>query len=104
MKIDTRYRSMWDELPVKYEGRIPETKEELEDFRDAAQASMDDALMKTIDAHNESMKRATELRQKTQRKKELEQKIIEQRERQHEIFEAEAVKAIKRRKHAIIIA
>ena len=87
---------MWDELPVKYESRIPETKEELEDFHEAAQASMHDSLMKTIDAHNESVRRSAELRKKTQQKKELEQKVIEHREQQREIFEAEAVKRRKR--------
>ena len=49
MKIDTRYNSMWDNLPSKYEGRIPETQEELKDFYEAAEASRHDTLMKTID-------------------------------------------------------
>lgn len=96
MKIETRYGSMWDELPVKYEGRIPETKEEAEDFYEAAETSMHDSLMKTIDAHNESMRKSAELRKKVQQKKELEQKVIERREQQREIFEAEAVKRRKR--------
>ncbi len=101
MKIDTRYTSIWDNLPPKYEGRIPETQEEAEEFYEAAQASNHDALIKTIDAHNESMREAAELRKKTQRKQELEQKVIEHREQQHELLEAEAVK---RRKRAIIFA
>lgn len=104
MKIDTRYNSMWDNLPPKYEGRIPATQKEAEEFYEAAEASRHDSLMKTIDAHNESMREAAELRKKTQRKKEIEQQVIERRENQREIFEAEALKAEKRRKHAIIIA
>ena len=96
MKIDTRYGSMWDELPVKYEGRIPETKEEAEDFYEAAETSMHDSLMKTIDAHNESMRKSAELRKKAQQKKDIEQRVIEHREQQREIFEAEAVKRRKR--------
>ena len=96
MKIDTRYGSMWDELPVKYEGRIPETREEAEDFYEAAEASMHDSLMKTIDAHNESMRKSAELRKKAQQKKDIEQRVIEHREQQREIFEAEAVKRRKR--------
>ena len=101
MKIDTRYNSMWDNLPPRYEGRIPESQEELKDFYEAAEASRHDALMKTIDAHNESMREAAELRRKTQRKKEIEQQVIERRESQHRLFEAEAVK---RRERAIIFA
>ena len=101
MKIDTRYNSMWDNLPSKYEGRIPETQEELKDFYEAAEASRHDTLMKTIDAHNESMREAAELRKKTLRKKEIEQQVIERREKQHRIFEEEA---IKRRERAIIFA
>lgn len=96
MKVDTRYGSMWDELPVKYEGRIPETREEAEDFYEAAGASMHDSLMKTIDAHNESMRKSAELRKKAQQKKDIEQRVIEHREQQREIFEAEAVKRRKR--------
>ena len=101
MKIDTRYNSIWDNLPARYEGRIPETQEEAEEFYEAAEASRHDALMKTIDAHNESMRQAAELRKKTQRKQEIERRVIEHRQEQHEIFETEA---IKRRKNAIIFA
>lgn len=101
MKIDTRYNSIWDNLPPKYEGRIPETQEEAQEFYEAAEASRHDALMKTIDAHNESMRQAAELRKKTHRKQEIEQKVIERRENQHKIFEEEAVK---RRERAIIFA
>ena len=101
MKIDTSYKSMWDNLPPKYEGRIPATQEEAEEFYEAAEASRHDALMKTIDAHNESMRESAELRRKTQRKKEIEQQAIERRENQHELFEEEA---IKRRKRAEIFA
>ena len=96
MKIETRYGSIWDELPVKYEHKVPETQEEAEEFYEAAKSSMHDSLMKTIDAHNESMRKSAELRQKAQRKKEIEEAVIEHRQQQKEIFEAEAVKRKKR--------
>ena len=62
---------------------------------------MHDSLMKTIDAHNESMRKSAEIRQKAQKKKEIENAVIERRQEQREIFEAEAVK---RRKRAEIFA
>ena len=101
IKIDTRYGSIWDELPVKYEQKVPETQEQAEEFYEAAKSSMHDSLMKTIDAHNESMRKSAEIRQKAQRKKEIENAVIERRQEQREIFEAEAVK---RRRRAEIFA
>ena len=92
MKIDTRYNSIWDNLPTKYEGRIPQTQEEAQDFHEAAEASMNDSLMKTIDAHNESTKKAAELRMENQRKQEIERRVIEHREEQRRILEAEAIR------------
>ncbi len=101
MKIDTRYGSIWDEMPVKYEPKVPDTQEEAEELAEAAKASAHDALMKTIDSHNESVKRSAELRRKAQMKEEIEKRAIEHREEQHRIFEEEAVK---RRERAIIFA
>ena len=101
MKVDTRYGSMWDELRVKYEPRVPETQEEAEKLHEAAEASMHDSLMKTIDAHNESMRQAAELRKKTQRKQEIERQMIEHREEQRMIFEEEA---LRRKRNAEIFA
>ena len=101
MKVDTRYGSIWDEFPVKYEPKVPETQEEAEELHRAAQESIDDALMKTIDAHNESMRKAAELRRKTQQKEDIERRVIQHREQQREIFEAEAVR---RKRNAEIFA
>ena len=101
MRVDTRYGSMWDELPVKQEPRIPETQEEAQRLHEAAEASMHDALMKTVDAHNESMRQAAELRKKTQRKQEIERQMIEHREEQRRIFEEEA---LRRKRNAEIFA
>lgn len=92
MKVNTRYTSIWDELPVKQEPHIPESQEEAERLHEAAEASTHDALMKAIDAHNESMRKSAELRKKERRKKEIEQTAFERRERQHEIFEKDAVR------------
>lgn len=92
MKIDTRYNSIWDNLPPRYEGRIPETQEEAQEFYEAAESSMHDSMIKTIDAHNESMRKAAELRKKTQQKQDIERRVIQHREEQHKLFEAEAVK------------
>ena len=101
MKVDTRYGSIWDELRVKQEPRIPETQEEAQRLHEAAEASMHDALMKTVDAHNESMRQAAELRKKSQRKQEIERQMIEHREEQRRIFEEEA---LRRKRNAEIFA
>ena len=101
MKVDTRYGSIWDELRVKYEPRVPETQEEAEKLHEAAEASMHDSLMKTVDAHNESTRQAAELRKKTQQKQDIERRVIEHREQQREMLEAEAVR---RKRNAEIFA
>ncbi|MBQ6971058.1 MAG: hypothetical protein IJP86_01740 [Synergistaceae bacterium] len=92
MKVSTHYGSIWDELPVKQEPHIPTTQEEAERLHEAAEASTHDALMKTVDAHNESMRKSAELRRKTQQKHDIERRVMEQRERQREILEEEAVR------------
>ncbi|MBQ7170534.1 MAG: hypothetical protein IJR63_11605 [Synergistaceae bacterium] len=101
MKVDTRYSSMWDELHVRYEPRVPETQEEAEKLHEAAEASMHDSLMKTVDAHNESVRQAAELRKKTRQKQEIESRVIQHREEQRKILEEEAVK---RKRNAEIFA
>lgn len=101
MRIDTRYGSIWDEFPVKQEPRIPESQEEAQRLHEAAEASMHDSLMKTIDAHNESVRQAAELRKKTQLKQDIEQQAIEHREEQRKIFEKEAER---RRRNTVIFA
>ena len=95
MKIDTRYGSIWDELPANYdksERKIPQTQDEARDFYEAAQSSMDKALMKTWDSHNETMRESAKLRQIYTRKKVLEQREAEHRREIHEEFEAQARK------------
>ena len=92
MKINTHYGSIWDELPVKQEPHIPQSQEEAERLHEAAEASTHDALMKAVDAHNESVRKSAELRRKTQQKQEIERRVIEQRERQREILEEDAVR------------
>ena len=101
MKVNTRYGSIWDELPVKYEPKIPETQEEAEELHRAAQESVDEALMRTIDAHNEAMRKSAELRRKVQQKEDIERRVMKHREEQREIFKAEAVR---RKRNAEIFA
>lgn len=101
MRIDTRYGSIWDELHPQYEPRVPETQDEAQRLHEAAEASMHDSLMKTIDSHNESVRQAAELRKKTQLKQDIEQSVIEHREKQRKIFEEEAET---RRRNTVIFA
>ena len=84
MKIDTRFGSMWDELPYKTERKVPETKEEALDMYEAAQSSVNSSTMKTWDAHNDMMAKSAELRKIQERKEYLERRNIEQREQQRE--------------------
>ncbi|MBQ7593119.1 MAG: hypothetical protein IJU48_02045 [Synergistaceae bacterium] len=101
MKIDTRYGSIWDELPANYdksERKIPQTQEEARDFYEAAKSSMHNSLMKTWDAHNESMKQSAKLRQIYSRKKLIEQRELEHREKVHNEFEAQAKKRMETEK------
>ena len=72
MKIDTRYGSIWDELPAKSERRVPQTQEEAMDLYEAAKSSVNHSLMKTWDKHNDMMKKSAELRKIAERKKAVE--------------------------------
>lgn len=92
MKIDTRYGSIWDELPKGTPKKIPETQSEAMEFYEAAQSSMDKSLLKTWDAHNDMMKKSAELRKISTRKKILEQRNIEHRQEQSELIKKEAMK------------
>ena len=85
MKIDTRYGSIWDELPAKYERRVPQTQDEARDFYEAAESSIHKSLMKTVDGHTDMVKRSAELRTIQQRKDELE-RIVQQRREEHTKF------------------
>ncbi len=92
MKIDSRYGSIWDELPAGTERKIPETQEEAMDFFEAAQASTHNTLMKAWDGHNDMMRKSAELRRISERKRAAERQVQEQRERQKDIAEAEWLK------------
>ncbi|MBQ3403113.1 MAG: hypothetical protein IJG65_07060 [Synergistaceae bacterium] len=92
MKVDTRYGSIWDELPPGTERKIPETQEEARDFYEAAKSSMHSSLMKTWDKHNEMMRKSAELRRVSDRKKAIERQEQERREEQREFLEADALK------------
>ena len=94
-KIDTHYGSIWDELPKGTERKIPTTQREAMDFYEAAQSSMDKAVLKTMDGHNDMMKKSAELRKISQRKKAVEDLNIKHREEQRKFFEDEAKKKIK---------
>ena len=88
MKIDTRYGSIWDELspsPAKSERRVPSTQEEAQDFYEAAESSMHKSLMKTVDGHNDMVKKSAELRTIQQRKEAIE-RIAQQRRDEHTKF------------------
>ncbi|MBQ7197521.1 MAG: hypothetical protein IJS40_08960 [Synergistaceae bacterium] len=97
-KVDTRFGSIWDELPNynKKEGReIPTTQSEAMDFYQAAEASMTDSTMKTWDAHNDMMAKSAELRRVSERKKAVERRAQERREQNHELLERAAEEKIK---------
>ena len=86
MKIDTRYGSMWDELPKTTERRIPQTKQEAQELHQAAQSSMHRSLMTAWDSHNDMVSKSAELRKIQQRKEALERIELERRERQTEFL------------------
>lgn len=96
-KVDTRYGSIWDEMPKGTKRRIPQTKDEAMDFYEAAESSMHNSLMKTWDAHNDMMAKSAELRRIVERKAALERQVQERRENQREIIEDSAEA---RRKHS----
>lgn len=86
MKIDTRFTSIWDELPPSTPRKVPATQQEARDFYEAAESSMHNSLMKTVDAHNEMMRQSAQLRETARRKKALELQVQQDREAQREMF------------------
>ena len=92
MKVDTRYGSIWDEMPAGTERRIPQTQEEARDLYEAAESSMHDLLMKTWDGHNDMMRKSAELRRVSERKKAIERQVQEHRDLQRELAEADNLK------------
>lgn len=101
MKVDTRYGSIWDELPDKTERKIPETQQEARDFYEAAESSMHKSLMQTWDSHNETVKKTAELRRIYERKEFLERRELEHKEEIHERDEEAALKNLERQKEFV---
>ena len=103
MKIDTRYGSIWDELPngpAKTERRVPRTQEEAQDFYEAAESSIHKSLMKTVDGHTDMVRRSAELRRITERRAAIERQFQEDREEQHRLF-LEAAEDARERREAV---
>ncbi len=96
-KIDTRYGSIWDELPAKTERKIPQTQQEAQDLYEAAQSSVHNSLIKTWDSHNDMMRKSAELRRIAQQKQAVERQAQQARDKQQEIFAQAAEEALKRR-------
>ena len=86
MKIDTRFGSMWDELPARAERRIPKTQQEAQELHQAAQSSMHRSLMTAWDSHNDMVSKSAELRKIHHRKEDLERMEQERRERHTEFL------------------
>ena len=85
MKIDTRFGSMWDELPAKTERRIPQTQQEAQELHQAALSSMHRSLMTAWDSHNDMVSKSAELR-KIQHRKEALERIEQERRKRHTEF------------------
>lgn len=92
MKVDTRYGSIWDEMPPGTERSVPQTQQEARDLYEAAESSMHNSLMKTLDGHNDMMKKSAELRRISERKKAIERQAQEHRDMQRELIEADNLK------------
>ncbi len=98
MRIDPnkyKFTSIWDELPKdsKLKNRkVPENIQDALELSQAAQKSIDNSVMKTWDAHNDMMKKSSELRKIQQQKELREQQNIEHRENQRELLEEIALK------------
>ena len=87
MKIDTKFGSIWDELPHETGKKIPETQAEAMDFYHAAEASVTNSTMKIWDAHNDMMAKSAELRKVSARKKIVERQAQERIEMARELTE-----------------
>lgn len=98
MKVDTKFGSIWDELPNGTEKRIPKTQAEAMDFYQAAESSMTNSTMKIWDSHNDMMKKSAELRRVSERKKIVERQAQEHREQNHELMERAAEEKIENSK------
>jgi len=98
MKVDTKFGSIWDELPNKSgktEKKIPATQAEAMEFYQAAESSITNSTMKIWDAHNDMMAKSAELRKVSERKKIVERQAQEHREQSHELSERAAEEKIK---------
>ena len=98
MKVDTKFGSIWDELPnisQKTKKEIPTTKSEAMDLYQAAEASITNSTMKIWDSHNDMTAKSAELRKVSERKKIVERQAQERREENHELLERAAEEKIK---------
>lgn len=95
MKIDTKFGSIWDELPSNSKKEIPTTKSEAMDLYQAAEASITNSTMKILDSHNDMTAKSAELRKISERKKIIERQAQERREENHELLERAAEEKIK---------
>ena len=98
MKVDTRFGSIWDELPQKTEKKIPETQAEAMELFQAAESSVNNSTMKIWDSHNDMMAKSAELRKVSERKKAVERQAQERLENNHELLERAAEEKIKNSK------
>ena len=100
-KIDTRFSSIWDELPNKterVEKKIPRTQSEAMELYQAAESSITNSTMKIWDSHNDMMAKSAELRKISERKKIVERQAQERIEQARELNEKAAEEKIKNSK------
>ena len=100
MKVDTKFGSIWDELPTqavnnKKEKSIPTTQAEAMELYQAAEASVTNSTMKIWDSHNDMMAKSAELRKISERKKIVERQAQERIEQARELNEKAAEEKIK---------
>lgn len=96
-KINSRYGSIWDELPYESPRKVPETQDEALDLVKAAESSMTRATLKTWDSHNDMVKKSAELRKVQARKQAIENQYQEHREEQRELMARIAIENANRR-------
>ncbi|MBR1486228.1 MAG: hypothetical protein IJ597_03105 [Synergistaceae bacterium] len=100
MKVDTKFGSIWDELPTqslnnKKEKSIPTTQAEAMELYQAAESSVTNSTMKIWDSHNDMMAKSAEIRKVSERKKAVERQAQERIEQARELNEKAAEEKIK---------
>ena len=98
-RINTRYGSIWDELPYESSSvrKVPETQDEALELVKAAESSMTRSTMQTWDAHNDMVQKSAELRKIQARKQAIESQYQEHREEQRELMAKIAIENAQRR-------